>query len=629
MKKPIEVLNHYWGYSSFRPLQEDIINALLRGSDVLAMMPTGGGKSVCYQVPALCFDGICIVVSPLIALMKDQVQNLKDKNIKAACLVSGMSRNEQDVVLNNALYGKTKLLYISPERMKSQLFINQFRNMNVSFIAVDEAHCISEWGYDFRPPYLELAFLRSLHPNVPILALTASATPKVADDIQEKLQFKSSAVFRGGFYRDNLSYMIFKEDDKYGRLLNICRNLKDSGIVYVRNRRRASEISHYLNQQGISSTFYHAGLPPAERDVHQSVWMKGTVRVMVATNAFGMGIDKGDVRFVVHLDIPQSIEVYYQEAGRAGRDGLPSYAIMLYDDYDLKQCEDGFRRSFPKIEYIRNVYSAICNFYQIPVGSGAGSEFPYDIEKICSSYKFNVAEYFSATHFLEREGLISISDTEELVSKVYIPVSKETLYRFQVENVLYDDLISILLRMYGGLFSDFIPISERKIAERAMILESRVVKMLQHLDACNIIMYKKKHPGPRIFFTSERIDSQSISLADAKYNQLKQNAETRLKAMLNFVTSVEDCRSSRLLSYFGEEGGAKCSMCDVCRAERDSKTKADVSERILQLLDSSAMSMKTLASHFPDIDEQQLVQTVRQLIDLRKIGVNDKLELYR
>lgn len=628
MKSPHEILNRYWGFHSFRPLQEDIINSVLASNDVLAMLPTGAGKSLCYQIPALCLDGICVVVSPLIALMKDQVDSLVKRNIKAACLVSGMSRNEQDIVLNNALFGKLKILFISPERMKSQLFVNHFRDMKVSLIVVDEAHCISEWGYDFRPPYLELSFLRTFHPDKPVLALTASATPEVVVDIQDKLDFRSSVVFKGGFYRDNLSYMFFKEDDKYGRLLRIARNLNGSGIVYVRNRRKTVEISHFFNQNGISSTYYHAGLPSAERDVHQNVWMKSDVQVMVATNAFGMGIDKPDVRFVVHLDIPQSIEAYYQEAGRAGRDGKPSFAVVLYDDSDITQCWEGFNRNYPQLDFIRNVYSAICNFYQIPVGSGLGAEFPYHIDQICAAYKFNLTEFYSATLFLEKEGLLTIPESDELFSKVYISVNKVDLYRYQVENVQYDELISVLLRMYGGLFSDYVQISERKIAEKLMMLEERVIKMLQHLDASKIIMYKKKQKGPRIIFTSERIHSQSISLVDSKYDILKRNAEIRLKAMLDFVQCDCECRSSRLLSYFGDQDPSDCLMCDVCRSKNQSKHAPDLSDSILAMVKSAPISMQQLANQFPEVDENVLNTIVRKLVDMRKLGLNKNFELY-
>lgn len=629
VKNPQDVLNRYWGFPSFRPLQEDIINAVLEGNDVLAMLPTGGGKSLCYQIPALCFEGICVVVSPLIALMKDQVAGLVKRHVKAACLVSGMSRSEQDVVLNNALFGKIKILFISPERMRSQLFVNHFRDMKVSMIVVDEAHCISEWGYDFRPPYLELAFLRSFHPHKPVLALTASATPEVVVDIQEKLHFKSPVVFKGGFHRNNLSYMFFKEDDKYGRLLRVARNLAATGIVYVRNRRKTVEISHFLNQNGISATYYHAGLPTAERDIHQSVWMNGDVQVMVATNAFGMGIDKPDVRFVVHLDIPQSIEAYYQEAGRAGRDGKPSYAVLLYDDGDILQCWDSFNRNFPKLDYIRNVYSAICNFYQIPVGAGSGAEFPYHIEQICAAYKFNVSDYYSATHFLEREGLLAIPETEELFSKVYVPVTKEDLYRYQVENIQYDELISVLLRMYGGLFSDYVPISEKKIAEKLMVFEERIVKMLQHLNASKIIMYKQKQQGPRIIFTSERIDSQNISLADSKYDKLKRNAECRLKTMLDFVQYNDKCRSINLLSYFGDDASSDCMMCDVCRSKNRANNMQDIVDRILKIVDAGPISMQQLVIRLPDVGDNQLSSVVRKLIDMRKLGLNQNFELYR
>ncbi|MBP5759067.1 MAG: ATP-dependent DNA helicase RecQ, partial [Bacteroidales bacterium] len=414
-----EILKKYWGYDKFRPLQEDIINSVLEGYDTLALLPTGGGKSICFQVPAMALDGICIVVSPLIALMKDQVLHLKEKGIKAEALVSGVSLRDSERILNNCLYGEMKFLYVSPERLKNRAFLEAFKQMKIGLIAIDEAHCISQWGYDFRPPYLEIAKIRAFHPKTVTMALTATATPAVVADIQDKLAFgKKRNVFQKSFYRDNLTYMAFYEEDKYGRMLRIMAAVKGSGIVYVRNRRRTQEIAEFLTSKGIRASYYHAGLKTEDRDARQKKWMDGETPVIVATNAFGMGIDKPDVRYVIHLDLPDSPEAYFQEAGRGGRDEKQAYAIILYNNSDIDQLRQNFATSYPPLQYIRNAYRAVCNFHQIPEGSGLNQKFNFDPIAICDNYGFQVIPFYNALRFLEKEGLLSLPERQETTSHV-------------------------------------------------------------------------------------------------------------------------------------------------------------------------------------------------------------------
>ena len=463
------LLKKHWGYTSFRPLQEDIIDSVLQGHDTLALLPTGGGKSLCYQLPALLLEGLCLVVSPLIALMKDQVQQLNDRHLRAACLTAGMSSDTVTAVLNNALSDSLKFLYVSPERLRQRRFIEHFRHMNVGMIAVDEAHCVSQWGYDFRPPYLLIADIRAYHPSVPLIALTATATPAVADDICQRLLMKDCHRFQSSFIRSNLAYMVIHDSDKNRRLLRIVTRATGTGIVYTRSRRGAQSTAHFLEGSGLSATFYHAGLPAAERDRRQADWMSGKYRVMVATNAFGMGINKSDVRFVVHMDMPESIEAYFQEAGRAGRDGQKAYAVILTDESDPTRLKRDFDTSYPTLCYIRNVYRALCNFYHIPVGSGADTQFNFDIEALCRTYDFTPREFYSACQFLEREGLISIPEREDSSSILHIPIARDELYRFQVDHQRLGDLLQVLLRMYPGLLEVDVPVDERKISARCYI----------------------------------------------------------------------------------------------------------------------------------------------------------------
>ena len=625
-----EVLKKYWGYDSFRSLQAEIIDSLLQGCDTLALMPTGGGKSICYQVPALMLDGICLVVSPLIALMKDQVQQLQNRGIKAACLISGTTGIEQEIVYNKCIHGSIKLLYVSPERLKQQVFIEHFRQMRVSFIAVDEAHCISQWGYDFRPSYLEIAKIRAYHPKIPMLALTATATPQVADDIRRQLMFTAtSRLFKSSFQRPNLAYMVFREEDKMGRLLRIAYNVGGSGIIYVRNRRRTHEIADRLVANGISATYYHAGLEPKERDIAQRRWTQGEVRAIVATNAFGMGIDKPDVRYVVHMDIPTSIEAYFQEAGRAGRDGNKAYAVLLYNDDDLDTLQRNFESNYPTRKQIANIYRAICNYYQLPIGSGTDCQFDFDFEALCSTYRFNVMEFFSAARFLEKEGLLSLPELDESQSRLYIPLSREDVYRFQVEQPRYSDLMALLLRMYGGLFSDFTPISEQALARRLYLDPQQIRNMLLHMDALKAIIYRPRHLKPQIIFTSPRIDADDLYLTESNYTELKQQAAKRMEAIRRYVLSAEDCRSTMLLHYFGETEAAPCGSCDYCLQHKKTVSSDDTAAlkaRILQLIKEKPCRAEELIEQVGNIDEEHIRQMLRKLVDQRLVTINKSLQ---
>lgn len=574
-------------------------------------------------------EGLCLVVSPLISLMKDQVQHLRDKGIKAACLVSGTTSYEQSIVLNNCIHGNVKILYVSPERLRQRVFIEHFRQMKVSMIAVDEAHCISQWGYDFRPPYLEIARIRQYCPNVPMIALTATATPLVAQDIQRQLLFRQgSRFYQASFARPNLAYMVFRETDKMGRLLRIAHKVGGSGIVYVRNRRRTKEVADFLTSQGIPSAFYHAGLGAKERDLSQKQWMNGALQVMVATNAFGMGIDKPDVRFVVHLDIPTSVEAYFQEAGRAGRDGNKAFAVMLYDDSDLGLLQHAFDTSFPSRQQIGNVYRAICNYYQLPIGSGCDCQFDFDLEALCNTYHFNVTEFYSATRFLEREGLLSIPEKQESQSQIFVPISKEDLYRFQVEQRRYGELLSLLLRMYGGIFSEFEPISERAIARRIYMEEDMVTKMLLHMDALKVIVYKPKTTKPQIVFTSPRIDVKNIYLSDENYKNLKQSAAERMEAIRKYVLMDEGCRGQFLLDYFGEKQAELCGSCDLCLSVHSKEKPVDSKEKILELLKMRPMRADELLARIGDIDEASVRNILREMVDEGKVSINQLLQFF-
>lgn len=623
---PLEILEKYWHYDSFRPLQKEIIDSVLSGRDTLALLPTGGGKSLCYQIPALAKEGVALVVSPLIALMKDQVRSLTEKHIKARCLVSGMTKREIETVLNNCINYSVKLLYVSPERLQSRTFIDHLRQMNVSLIAVDEAHCISQWGYDFRPPYCEIARIRQYHPSAPVVALTATATPEVVDDIKEKLDFRNGKVFKSSFFRPRLSYSVFEEEDKTGKMLRIIKGVGGSGIVYVRNRRRTIELANLLNDNDIPAAAYHAGIPLKERDQRQKEWQKSSRGVMVATNAFGMGIDKPDVRFVIHYDLPESPEAYFQEAGRAGRDERQAYAVQLYQRSDVERLHSSLERDFPSLNYIRNVYRAVCNFYQIPVGSGQDSRFDFEMEKICAAYSFDVYTFFSAMRFIEREGLVALPEHSELQSRLFITVGKEELYRFQVSNREIGDMLTSLLRIYGGIFTDYTPISENAIGQRCGKTETQVANMLKELNRLQMAEYIPKTLKPQIIFSSPRIDIKDLYVSDRNYKDLKRSEANRREAIIRYATNNSECRSRQLLRYFGEEQQSGCGICDVCLA-RKRQESLPLEEMIRQALASGPQTIKQLADRLPNIDKEELTTTVRSLLNRRVLTTDQDFRI--
>jgi ATP-dependent DNA helicase RecQ len=613
------ILQKYWGYSSFRPMQEDIIRSVLDGKDTLALLPTGGGKSICFQVPALTMEGICIVITPLIALMKDQVENLLARGIPAAAIHSGLHTREIELALTDCIRKKIKFLYLSPERLKNELLKNYVQQMEISLLAVDESHCVSQWGYDFRPPYLEIAEFRKLLPaNVPILALTATATEEVIKDIQFRLNFRTENVFRKSFYRENLTYYVFKEEDKRRRLLQIITRTSGSGIIYVRNRRQTKEIADFLLRNNISADFYHAGLDVKTRETKQNNWMSNKTRIIVATNAFGMGIDKPDVRFVIHVDIPDNLEAYFQEAGRGGRDEKRAYAVLLYEEEDIRKLYENFDDSYPPVETIRNVYQGLCNFFQIPLGNGEGANFDFDIQSFRQRYKFNSLVVFNSLAFIERAGFISMSDAVHNCSKIHIPLSREDLYRFQVANEKYDNFIKLLLRSYSGLFSLFVTIQEKELAQRSGLSFNLVEQTLAQLAKKQIIIYQPQTDNPQLTFVQNRVETRHLFFSQEVYNDRKKTAHKRLEAVINYVTSDTKCRNKLLLEYFNEKQPIRCGKCDVClrrnKEELIPEEFEGLQKSIQVLLEKEDLDMDALVKklRYP---EAKIVQVVRWLLD--------------
>lgn len=622
-----EVLKQYWGFDAFRPQQESIVDHVLAGGDALALLPTGGGKSLCYQLPALMMDGICLVVSPLIALMKDQVEHLRRRGIKAACLTSGISTAEAEIVLNNCLYGKVKLLYVSPERLRNKLFINYFRRMKVSFVAVDEAHCISQWGYDFRPSYLQVADVRLHHPGVPILALTATATPEVVKDIMEKLQLRGNTLFQSSFHRENLAYLVIHDADKRGRLLRIIRTVGGAGVVYVRNRRRTQETADFLAHEGIRATYYHAGLTAVERDVRQREWMNSPEGVIVATNAFGMGIDRPDVRFVIHLDVPSSLEAYFQEAGRAGRDGKKAYAVLLVDGGDASRLDIAVETTYPPMEYVRNVYRAVCNYYNVPVGSGCDTRYDFDIQSICSTYGLDVTMFYSSMKLLEAEGLVSLPDRNDPYSKLHLLLDRDEAYRYQVEHVREGNLLQVVMRMYGGVTSDYVDINERELARKLYAEPDLIYATLRQMAEQGVVAYRPVTTRPQIIFTANRIDVASLYLSDSNYRLLKQAAQRRVDTMKRYLADDSTCRSRQLLAYFGEQRDTDCGVCDVC-LERHKKAPADAEAWVREQLAASSRSMKALQEAAPALEPDAVAEAVRTMVDRGEVTIDGDLNIH-
>lgn len=619
------ILFKYWGFSKFRPLQEDIIQSVLEGNDTLALMPTGGGKSLCFQVPALLQPGICIVVSPLIALMKDQVENLRDKGIKAIAIISGMGKREVDIALDNCIYGDIKFLYLSPERLLSDLVRERIRHMKVNLIAIDEAHCISQWGYDFRPPYLHLTELRELHPEIPVLALTATATERVAEDIQSKLQFKNARVYRKSFERKNLSYLVYNEENKHRKLISIAKNVKGSGIVYVRNRRETQEVARLLSMQGISADFYHAGLDTPLRMKKQTSWKKSEIRVMVATNAFGMGIDKPDVRFVVHLDLPESLEAYYQEAGRGGRDEKRAYSVLLYNNSDKFQLIKRLDQHYPSIEEIKQIYHHLGNYYQLAYGAGEGLSLEFDLADFCSRFKLDAVRTLHSFKFLEHDEYIVLSETVFLPSRVQVLSGPEDLYRFQVEQPAYDQFIKILLRSYGGIYDQPVGIKESDLAKRLGINRTEVVKTLGKLHSLQIILYNEQTDKPHLIFIKPRVDTQHL-LIDRRYHADRyQVHKTQIEAVLNYAGSHK-CRSQLLLNYFNEAHAEVCGVCDVCLENKKAGKKDALTDEIikdlLNELSKNPLHLNALVESVHKGSDKEKLGVIRMLLDAGTIKAN-------
>ncbi len=621
----------YWGYSSFRPNQEEIITSVLEGKDTLALLPTGGGKSICFQVPTLMMEGLCIVVTPLIALMKDQVENLKRKGIKAVTIYSGMHRDEIELAINACVYGDVKFLYLSPERLETDLIKINVTRMKVCLLAVDEAHCISQWGYDFRPAYLRITDFRNFLPGVPILALTATATAKVAADIQEKLSFPVSNMIQQSFERKNLAYVALKEENKLKRLIKIANNLKGCGIVYLRSRSRTKNIADFLQRNSISAGFYHAGLDRKTRDSRQNAWMKGDMRVMVATNAFGMGIDKPNVRFVVHLDIPDNIEAYFQEAGRAGRDEKAAYSVLLYEQADIIEVENSVKTKFPEIKTIKQVYQALGNFLQLPVGAGKDVTFEFDFSAFCNQYNLQQRIAYNSLKFLEKEGYLFLQEFTDADSKLFIKASREDLYKFQVENERMDLFVKTILRSYTGLFTEFVKIDEDQIAKRLDITREKVEANITDLEKYQIAVYVRRKGLPLITFLTERTDAKDISISTEHYSDRKREAETRLKSVLGYIGNTTLCRSRQLLQYFNEPQSKRCGKCDVCiernKIELSELEFDSILQKIKPLLISKPFTMEEIIQEIKNINEDKIINVVQWLLDNDKIVYNQQQKL--
>ena len=618
------ILKQYWGYDRFRGIQEDIIDSISKNKDTLGLMPTGGGKSITFQVPALAKEGMCLVITPLIALMKDQVQNLKKRGIKALAIYSGMSRQDIIITLENCIFGNYKFLYISPERLDTEIFRTKLRKMHISMITVDESHCISQWGYDFRPAYLKIAEIRELLPDVPVLALTATATPEVVKDIQARLHFRHKNVFRMSFERNNLAYIVRKTENKTAELLHILRSMPGSAIVYVRNRRRTKEITELLNNEHITADFYHAGLDDATKDIRQHRWQSGESRVMVATNAFGMGIDKPDVRIVIHMDLPDSIEAYFQEAGRAGRDGQKAYAVILYAKSDKTTLHKRILDTFPEKEYIRDVYEHLQYYYQMAMGDGLDCVREFNIEDFCRKFKYFPVPVDSALRILTQAGYLEYTAEQDSTSRILFTIRRDELYRLREMGEDMDRLIQAVLRSYTGVFTDYTYINEASLAICTGLTRRQIYEMLVHLAKLRIVSYIPHKKTPYIIYTRERVEAQRIHISPEVYEHRKARYETRINAMLDYVTNDTVCRSRMLLDYFGERNEHNCGQCDTCISLR---SKSKVSEqpdrealctKVCGILSRESLTPAGLLKQLP-MDKELLTEILHRLSDEGKI----------
>ena len=627
MNKYQEILKQYWGYDSFRDLQEEIITSIGEGKDTLGLMPTGGGKSITFQVPALAQEGICIVITPLIALMKDQVQNLRKREIKALAIYSGMTRQEILTALENCIFGNYKFLYISPERLDTEIFRTKLRSMKVSMITVDESHCISQWGYDFRPAYLKIADIRELLPEVPVLALTATATPEVVTDIQARLKFREGNVFRMSFERKNLAYIVRKTDNKTKEILYILQRISGSAIIYVRNRRRTKEITELLMNEGITADFYHAGLDNAVKDLRQKRWQSGEVRVMVATNAFGMGIDKPDVRIVLHLDLPDSPEAYFQEAGRAGRDGEKAYAVILYSKSDKTTLHKRVVDTFPDKEYILNVYEHLQYYYQMAMGDGFQCIREFNLEEFCRKFKYFPVPVDSALKILTQAGYLEYTDEQDNSSRILFTIRRDELYKLREMGKEAEALIQSILRSYTGVFTDYAYISEESLAIRTGLTRQQIYNILVTLTKRRIVDYIPRKKTPYIIYTRERLELRFLHIPPSVYEERKARYEARIKAMEEYVTTENVCRSRMLLRYFGEKNEHNCGQCDVCLSKRatndlSEESYEEVKRQILDLLSHNPLTPAETADQIK-AEKEDIGQVIRYLLDEGELKMQD------
>ncbi len=626
------LLKQYWGYDNFRGIQEDIITSIGEGKDTLGLMPTGGGKSITFQVPALAQEGLCLVITPLIALMKDQVQNLKKRGIKALAIYSGMSRQEIVTTLENCIFGNFKFLYISPERLSTEIFRTKLQKMKISMITVDESHCISQWGYDFRPSYLKIAEIRELLPGVPVLALTATATPEVVKDIQSRLHFRKENVFRMSFERKNLAYIVRNTENKTGELLHILRRMPGSAIIYVRNRRRTKEIAELLHNEDITADFYHAGLDDATKDIRQQRWQTGESRVIVATNAFGMGIDKPDVRIVIHMDLPDSIEAYFQEAGRAGRDGQKAYAVILYAKSDKTTLHKRIPDTFPEKEYIKEVYEHLQYYYQMAMGDGQDCVREFNIEDFCRKFKYFPVPVDSALKILTQAGYLEYTDEQDNASRLLFTIRRDELYKLREMGEDMDKLIQNVLRSYTGLFTDYAFINEDSIAVRTGLTRRQIYEQLIHLAKLHIVSYIPRKKTPYIIYTRERVEMRHLQIPSSVYEERKERYEKRINAMLDYVTNETVCRSRMLLRYFGEKNEHNCGICDTCIKLKNKSMAKDVSTaelatEVLHALAGKAMTPATLAEQL-SVDKEALAEVLHELLDEGQvIAINGMLQI--
>lgn len=618
-----QILKQYWGYDEFRPLQEEIIHSVMQGNDTLALMPTGGGKSITFQIPALASEGICLVITPLIALMRDQVEKLQSLGIKAMAIHSGMTWKEIDLALDNCIFGDYKFLYVSPERIETELFRTRVQKMQVNLVTVDEAHCISQWGYDFRPSYLKIVQLREyLNKQIPFLALTATATSRVVDDIMDKLAFRQKQVIRASFERKNLVYLVREIEDKQQYLLKTLSRNRGYGIIYTRSRKRTRELAEMLRKNHISADYYHAGLDYDTREEKQDRWQKGDKRVMVSTNAFGMGIDKADVRFVLHYDMPDNLEAYYQEAGRAGRDGKKAYAVLLYNQGDKVKAERRIERNFPDIRQIKSVYEALGNFFQVPVEGGKNMAFDFNIGDFASRYRFSLATIYSSIQFLQKEGYLELTDELSNKSKIHFYVNRDELYNFQLTKSGYDGFIKLLLRSYTGVFTDYVKIDEASLARKAGSGKDLIYKYLIQLRKLKILDYIPYRKTPMILFTEERLDQRNLHISREKYLERKEQYTRKLNAMIHYATNDSRCRSRMLQEYFGEKDARDCGQCDVCTSHENEKPDSKEFDRIQEYI-KEQLSTRQMTSHElidrAAFSQDKMLQVIEWLMDNGKL----------